>query len=395
MKTILFVHHVSAIGGASYCLLSILKALDRHKFKPVVLLKQEGPLVDELRKLDIDVMFFPQMAVLPYNRSLWRLKTILAYYKIKRSVTEFEKLLYNLKGVEAVYLNTSVMAPYREVAKKCGKKTIIHIREHWPLDEHTKQLSWIQSAISKFADEVIAINGYSASMIPDKEATIVYDWIDFTDRYEPYPFDKIFNEETSKLKVFVYTGGIQKIKGAYEVLSTFVHHQTSPENRLLVVGVNPKINANSFRQKLKILLAKIGIKSYEVKIKELINSDYRIKCIPPTYALKDILQQAYCNLSFFTMPHANLALAENLVLGTPSVAALTPESLEYSEDGTLSCLCKINDIADYKNKLKELELTYPKLKASIMNENNKIADKFSVTENASKIDNLLTHLFVK
>lgn len=36
MKKILFVHHVSFIGGASYCLLNLLKEFDRTLYKPVV-----------------------------------------------------------------------------------------------------------------------------------------------------------------------------------------------------------------------------------------------------------------------------------------------------------------------------------------------------------------------
>ena len=48
MKRILFVHHVSSIGGGSYCLLNLLKEVDQEKFQPVVLLQENGPLVSEI-----------------------------------------------------------------------------------------------------------------------------------------------------------------------------------------------------------------------------------------------------------------------------------------------------------------------------------------------------------
>lgn len=48
---ILYVHQISSIGGASFCLLSILKSLNRDEYEPVVLLKCNGPLVDELKNL--------------------------------------------------------------------------------------------------------------------------------------------------------------------------------------------------------------------------------------------------------------------------------------------------------------------------------------------------------
>ena len=58
MKRILFVHHVSSIGGGSYCLLNLLKEVDQEKFQPVVLLQENGPLVSEIEKLGIKVYFF-------------------------------------------------------------------------------------------------------------------------------------------------------------------------------------------------------------------------------------------------------------------------------------------------------------------------------------------------
>ncbi len=65
--------------------------------------------------------------------------------------------------------------------------------------------------------------------------------------------------------------------------------------------------------------------SYE-QLKKLIESDSRIKCIPSVYEIADIMQQAYCSLSYFAIPHANLALAEGIIMGLPCIAAETSES---------------------------------------------------------------------
>ena len=51
MKTILYVFHCSTIGGGSYCLLNVLKNLDRSQYKPAVLLATQGALVEEINKL--------------------------------------------------------------------------------------------------------------------------------------------------------------------------------------------------------------------------------------------------------------------------------------------------------------------------------------------------------
>ena len=51
MKSILYIHHTSVVGGASYCLLSVLKEVDLTRYTPTVLLKEKGPLVEEIEKL--------------------------------------------------------------------------------------------------------------------------------------------------------------------------------------------------------------------------------------------------------------------------------------------------------------------------------------------------------
>ena len=76
MKTILYVYHASNIGGGSYAMLNVIKALNRDEYRPVVLLKSEGALVEELKAMGIDVYFLPLINTVPYNRSLFTLRNI-------------------------------------------------------------------------------------------------------------------------------------------------------------------------------------------------------------------------------------------------------------------------------------------------------------------------------
>ena len=68
-RKILYMYHVSTVGGGSFCLLNILKAIDRTHVSPVVLLKQDGPLVAEIKALDIPVYFLSTLSTVPYNVS--------------------------------------------------------------------------------------------------------------------------------------------------------------------------------------------------------------------------------------------------------------------------------------------------------------------------------------
>ena len=392
MKKIIFVYHASNIGGGTYCLLNILKEIDRKEYQPVVLLRTDGELVNEIKSLDIEVFFMPSMTLVPYNKSLWNWRVLRAYRRIEKSFADFGNLLDRIKP-DAVYLNTMMLAPYLEVAKRKGYKTVIHLREHWPLNEHKKQLTRIQNIIASYADQVVAINHYSASMVPTKKATIVYDWIELSNRYEYRPFDDIFGEDTSKLKAYLFTGGLQDIKGAAEVVDVFRTRIKDSNKRLLMVGVDPQPNNSGLYGKIKTVLSKIGIYAYDLKVRRMIKTDDRIVCIPATYSIRHILEQAYCNLSFFTIPHANLALAESIIVGTIPVAARTDESVEYSNGGNLAILFELGNQDDLVEKLKELDRNYEKIKTEIAKEGHFVQEQFDKARNVAVLDGVFTKLF--
>lgn len=391
MKRILFMHQASTIGGGSYCLLNVVKNIDYTIFEPVVALKTEGPLADELRKLNIEVVLFPKMSPIPYNRTLWSLSNIIAYHKADTTGNHLKQLLKN-NNIDILYLNNMMLYRYLKPAREVGVKTVIHVREHWPLDEHTNQLEWARKYVYAYADKMIAINQYSASMFPKKESTIVYDWIDMDSRYEKRPLSEIFGEDMTDKKVYLYSGGVQRIKGATEVLSTFVHHVKDKNARLLVIGINPNVKSVGAKEKLKQFLSKVGIKSYFYQVAELIQADARIKCIPPTYMLAHIMQQCYCNLSYFTIPHANLALAECEIMGTPSIAADTDEAREYSMDGTLSLLFPAKNLKSFIKAIKDFDDMYDNFSKNLSFRADSIRSMFLKDANVNKLQQTLSQL---
>lgn len=389
MKRILFVHHNSFIGGASNCLFSVVKSIDRSSFEPVVALRDQGQLVDNLKKIGVKVVFFSQMATLPYNQPLYARGCLRAYIQVKKSLAIFEELLYR-EQIDIVYLNNMMLAPYLQSSKKMGCKTLLHVREHWPLDEHTRQLDTIRALVYNYCDQLIAINHYSANMFPQKMATIVYDWINMENRYKIMPLDDIFGEDVSRKKVFLYVGGMARIKGAYEVIKTFVDKIKGDDYRLLVLGFTKEINTKGITGKVRKLLHIFGFPLFEYKVKKMAQTDYRIACIPFVYELSHLVKQAYCELSYFTIPHANLPLAEAIILGTPVIAARTDESEEYSIGGRLAKLFTMNDMEDFYNSIVCFMKDDSNLRISLASkEREKVVRMFSEKENMAKIKHIL------
>lgn len=391
MKTVLFIYHTSSIGGGSFCLLNLLKSLDRNVINPIVLLKERGPLVEELNKLDITTYYLPVMSTVPYNSTIFTINSIRKFLSLITFQKKFKKILQAIRP-DIVYVNTMMLYPFLKPSKKYGCKTIIHIREHWPKNEHIYQRQNAINNILKYSDHIVAINQYSASIVENSKipVTIVYDWIDLSHRYKPFSMSDIFKENIEDKKIFLYMGGMQSIKGALQVITSFSKSIKSSDARLLVLGIDEKIKSSrSLKNTLKKIIVKMGYRPYSMAVLKAINSDSRIKCIPSIYEVNNIIQQSYCILSFFTIPHANLALAESIILGTPSIAAKTPESLEYSNNGRLASLFKINDLVDFEDHLKLFDETRSHIIDRINNEKEIIKTMFDPKTNSDKINNIL------
>lgn len=390
MKRIMFMHQASSIGGGSYCLLNVVKAVDKKLFEPVVALKSEGPLADELRKLGVEVVIFSQMVAIPYNRGLLQRGSISAYWAVECSKKALKQLLMDNK-IDVLYLNNMMLCRYLQPAKECGCKTVVHVREHWPLNEHKNQLEWARKCVYQYADKMIAINHYSASMFPDKEATIVYDWIDMDSRYKSMPLSEIFGEDMTGKKVLLYTGGMQRIKGAYEVVKTFSEKLKDDSLRLLVLGFTKDLSSKGRTGKVKMLMYKIGIPTYEYKVKMEARKDKRIVCIPGLYEIKDIVEQADCMVSYFTIPHANLAMAESLIVGTPVIAARTEETEEYSLEGETVFLYPMNDVKAFEQTVQDFVQRPDRIRIDNSNKK-KIAAMFLPERNISNLNATLKDL---
>ncbi len=393
MRKILYVYHSSIIGGGSYCLYNLIQKLDKEKYQPLVLLKTKGPLCDKLEQIGAKVYIENTITTVPYNKSIFNITSLKRLYFLFISFYRLKKLLIQLNP-DIVYLNTMMMYPYLKVAKRLNLKTIIHIREHWPKGEHVVQYNLAKKYIERYADSIVAINNTSASMVnaPEK-TTVVYDWIDFTERNDEFSFEQIFGEEYKSLKIFTFTGGIDRIKGTMEVISAFSSKILDKNARLLILGADTKLDYSGFRGTIAKYLFMFNYDTYPNRVRKMILNDERIVCVPSTYKIKQIIEKSYCILSFFTIPHANLILAESICLGQIVIAASTSEAIEYSNNGESAILFKMNDIDDFVTKIDDLSSNYDfyRLKAKNGMEYNKYL--FDAIRNSDWLNSVYNNLF--
>lgn len=351
---ILYIFHVSFIGGGSLCLLNIIKKLDRELFNPIVLLKDDGPLCSELEKIGATVIIESSINPVPYNSSLLKICSI---RQIASVLWSMKKINYWIEKTDAdiVHINTMMMYPYAIPAKKAKKKVIIHMREHWPKNQNQIQFNFAKKIIDKYSDKIIAINKTSSAILglPNK-TEIIYDWIDFENRNEYVDFNLLFGANFKSLKIFLFLGGMQIIKGAHEVVQVFSENISDKNARLLFVGCEGKSyeNSSSFKGKIKTILRCIKLSVFSDKIKRMAQKDDRIVFIPTTNQVKSLIEQSNYLISFPTIPHAILPIAEAVYLGKPVISAKTPEAREYSNDGKSAVLFEMNNKEDFQEAIR-------------------------------------------
>lgn len=94
-----------------------------------------------------------------------------------------------------------------------------------------------------------------------------------------------------------------------------------------------------------------------------------------------------------TIPHANLSLAESIIVGTPVIAARTEEVDEYSMNGKLANLFAFNDFNAFMQAIKDFDREGKSLCAALASNDRKDIERmFSKTENVLRINNALREL---
>lgn len=185
---------------------------------------------------------------------------------------------------------------------------------------------------------------------------------------------------------------MQRIKGAYDVLKTFSEKVKDNDCRLLVLGITKDFSGKGIKGVLKNIFLKLGHPTYDYKVKTVARNDDRIVCIPSTYYIKHLYEQSYCMLSYFTKPHANLAMAEAICMNLPCIAANTEEAMEYTLGGKLALLFEMNNRDDFAKVISSLDKKYTNLKEQMYLHSSELILKFSRKENSKRLMSVLETL---
>lgn len=123
--TVVYVQPSSEIGGSDIALYRLVAELDRSRYRPVVVLPRDGPLVANLRAVDVPVRFLPMLQLRPVKDPAYQLRFGLRFWpavlrlarliRRERAQLVHSNSLYTFYGMSASWL--------------AGRPHVWHIRE--------------------------------------------------------------------------------------------------------------------------------------------------------------------------------------------------------------------------------------------------------------------------
>lgn len=255
-RKILFLDHASALGGAEYSLLLIIKYLDHSQWQPL-LVCAGGPLAEEAIKLDTPVHIQPMPRLRRSPRCL------ADWFSGARAIAQ----LAGQSGAALVYSNTVRAAFYGALAARwAGLPFIWHMRDFW-LGESRPLYPWLdiwgKALLCTAAHRVIAISQAVAAQLPcHHKVRVNYNGVEL-DRFNPYMDGQSFREKyhiPAQAPLVGMVGRLRPWKGQDRFLRVAAQVQARiPEAWFVIVGGAIFDPDDKYPQQLRKLAANLGM----------------------------------------------------------------------------------------------------------------------------------------
>lgn len=317
---ILYLDHATALGGAEYSLLLLLKHLDRKAFTPLLACR-EGLLAQEARALGI------QVEIVPLERLRGVYNPFLLLGRFWRGVSSL-RVLIEREGVDLIHSNVMRASLYAAAAAKlAGVLFLWHVR-----DIHTQR--WYSWLLCRLADRAIATSQAVTRPLPcSSKVEVVPNGLEL-EIYDPRLEGVTFRQElslASDVPLVGIVGRIRPWKGQTLFLEAASRVASQDSRvRFLVVG-ETIFPGRPCLEGLKDLAQRLGLGE------RVIFTGYR-QDIPRVLASLDIL--VHCSQA---EPFGRV-LVEGMAMAKPIVAFADGAVPEIVKDGETGLLVPPGDV---------------------------------------------------
>ncbi|WP_347839082.1 glycosyltransferase family 4 protein [uncultured Draconibacterium sp.] len=340
-KKILYIHHSGRLGGAPKSLSLLLEKIDKTRFEPIILALQNGPAIEMLKKTGAKVIVKPWLfpfhgstvSGMPFSHLVKNyLFVIPTFFGARRIIKKINP--------DFIHLNSTCLFTFAAAAKSINKKlkVITHVREPLLLNLFGKIL---KVANYRYTDGYVSIckNDQSRMLLKNKPATVVYNFINFSD-YNPGITSRVLRDEL-QLKndaiICLSLARISKPNGILELIERFkALNKSFTKFKLVVVGLKQN-------------------NSYEKKCIEAAKSNPNIFLLPFRTDATALIASSDIMLCSFTAPHFSRAIIEASAMGKPTLGNNIGGVDELIDDAKTGYLFNIHSQQDFEEKLSKLK----------------------------------------
>ena len=340
---LLYVHNSADLYGASRSLLRLLRALDRARFDPRVLLPAEGPLATELRAMAVPVIIFPRLSII--TREVfhsWKLPLFLL--KIPRSVFGVWAILRR-ENIALVHTNTGTILSAAPAAFLASRPHVWHVRD-W-FQEFVKYWRVYESWMRHLSRCIIAVSEPVAAQFCDRaKVRVIHNGFEAAEFAGVDPAAGARFRAEHGLGDGLVVGCVGRIKlhrKGQEVLvqAAALLAGRGVRAKYLIVGA-PFPGNESHLADLRKLVSASGLEAEVIFTGEL--SDPR-----PAYAAMDVVALP----SAQPEPFGGVVM-EAMSMGLPVIATRIGGSIEQVIDGETGYLVEPGDPVELAGKLERL-----------------------------------------
>jgi glycosyltransferase involved in cell wall biosynthesis len=374
---ILYVNNGADIYGASRCLIRLLKALDRTRYIPLVLLPEDGPLRPRLEALGVEVVFHPRLSVI--TRRVFRSWRILIFLVEFPASVLFLWWLIRRRKIDLVHTNTGVMVSPGLAAKLADVPHVWHIRD-W-FQEFRQIWKPYSSYILWSSDAVIAISQAVASQFVERSKISVV--------YDACSLDEFYSDNVELGRKFRHHFGL----GRDFVVGCVGRIKLRRKGQEVLVRAAAILKARGLRPKVLIIGAAYPGNEHSVRsLKDLIHESALQEDVILTGELADV-KPAYAAMNVLVLPSAQPeplgdVMMEAMAMSVPVIATNIGGPPEVVQDGVTGFLVPPSDPEALADKI-EVLMKDPKLAERLGQAGpNRVRERFSMAEMIGKIEAL-------
>lgn len=256
MKTILFIHQSAELYGSDKTLFSLVKEIQLHDIKPIVVLPEEGDLAILLRESNIEIIISP---IIKLSRSIFSpINFVKLPFLILSSLNSLEKQLRN-HSIDLVHSNTLAVLIGALYAKwkKIGHVWHVHeiIEKPYFLNKFYRVLvnSLSTKVVFNSKASFYSLVGKNSSL--KAKSSVIYNGVDKPNKI--YTLDEINNFKLNEMKLSSETivvgivGRISRWKGHLLLLEAFEKLRLQNSNVFLLVIGSPPLDQTHFLSNLE------------------------------------------------------------------------------------------------------------------------------------------------